>query len=195
VIITRAGDDLDIRQFPAGVALAYFPDAVPDRRQRSQIKQNGQAILLHLPMEPADFPSSNPGPDAIMTNRSPADNVARLRDMLGLADWDGILIYQGGAVLRDGEQLGALLPVIGAKNLQVYLSKAQQTDTLTRMAKGYRVPLNQVDKKVHPTDNPAAISALIARALQPDALITIQLPGHPIIMKRIDIAGAIRDNT
>jgi polysaccharide deacetylase 2 family uncharacterized protein YibQ len=195
VIITRVGDDLDRMNFPAGVAFAFFPNAIPDRSRLNQIQQSGHDIFLHLPMEPADFPSSNPGPDAILTNRSPSDNVTRLRDMLELADWDGILIYQGGAILRDGEQLGALLPVIGSKNLPIYVTNDQQTAPLNRMAAGYRIPLRTVEPPIHPTDDPTQITAEIARAMQPDSLITIQLPNHPLISKRIDITGQIEDNT
>jgi hypothetical protein len=63
------------------------------------------------------------------------------------------------------------------------------------MAAGYRIPLRTVEPPIHPTDDPTQITAEIARAMQPDSLITIQLPNHPLISKRIDITGQIEDNT
>lgn len=197
IILTHIGDNLPDNlsdNLPGGTALAFFTNQLPDDTTRNRLKKAGHPILLHLPMEPSDFPASNPGPGAIMTSAGVDENIDRLRDMLNRADWDGIVIYQGGAILNDGKNLRGLLQAVRGENIPIYVTRDQQTETFMRMAKGYGVTVRKINDRIRPTDSPDKIDAMIARALNGDSLMTIQLPGHPLLLEMIDNRRAIEDN-
>jgi polysaccharide deacetylase 2 family uncharacterized protein YibQ len=71
------------RDLPGGVTFAVSPYATPSDRVLSAIRLAGHETLLSLPMEPTEFPLSDPGPRALMTSLPPEQNLERLHWALG----------------------------------------------------------------------------------------------------------------
>ncbi len=66
------------RTLPGGVTFAVSPYATNPERMLSAIRLAGHEYLLSLPMEPTEFPLSDPGPQALMTSLTPEQNRERL---------------------------------------------------------------------------------------------------------------------
>ncbi|HWC63268.1 MAG TPA: divergent polysaccharide deacetylase family protein, partial [Rhizomicrobium sp.] len=63
---------------PSGVTLGFAPYAGDVQRWVNQARQSGHEVLLEVPMEPQDFPDSDPGPHTLRAGVDEAANLQRL---------------------------------------------------------------------------------------------------------------------
>jgi uncharacterized protein len=71
-----------ILDLPGGVTLAISPYATKLAKVLGAARLAGHEYLLSLPMEPEGFPANDPGPRALMSGLSSAENLDRLRWLL-----------------------------------------------------------------------------------------------------------------
>ncbi|MFT8244219.1 divergent polysaccharide deacetylase family protein [Roseomonas sp. BN140053] len=67
-----------IRRLPAATALAFSPYALRPEPLAERARARGMELLIALPLEPAGFPMNDPGEQALLTTRTPAENADRL---------------------------------------------------------------------------------------------------------------------
>lgn len=115
IVITDLGLDADNLKLaretlPKEVAFALSP-YTPNLNQVIQdLYADGREILLMLPMEPLDYPSSDPGPSPLLTAINPEDNLVRLRDYLkDVHHIIGVTNYMGDAFVRSIEHVRPFL--------------------------------------------------------------------------------------
>ncbi|MEK6814640.1 MAG: divergent polysaccharide deacetylase family protein [Nitrospirota bacterium] len=92
------------RLFGLGIPLtiAVLPGEPHSRTISREAALRGHDVLLHQPMEPADFPRSNPGPRALLKRMSPGEQMRILRENLdSLPEAIGINNHMGSAYMRD----------------------------------------------------------------------------------------------
>lgn len=99
--LLRAQTDEVLDRVPPGVTLAISPYAPNVRELFSRARAKGFETLTELPLEPGDYPASDPGPRALYTSLTPADNEARL-------DW----------IMSRGAGYVGLIDVLGTKPMQ-----------------------------------------------------------------------------
>jgi hypothetical protein len=101
--LSSAAAETAVNQLPASVSLAFTPYA-RDRAQAwaAEARRNGHEVLVDLPMEPANYPATDPGPRAIMTEVSERENLQRLDWLLSQVDREvGAVAQMGSAVLTN----------------------------------------------------------------------------------------------
>lgn len=91
-----------INDLPLNISLAISPYAREQETVARNARAMGHEIFLELPMEPADFPLSDPGPRALLTSLSEGENLVRLEWLL--ARFPGY----AGLVSRQGSKFGSL---------------------------------------------------------------------------------------
>jgi uncharacterized protein len=99
---------------PLGLQLSpYAPDlpALVERARRA-----GYEVLLGLPMEPADYPASDPGPHTLLVDNSHEENLKRLDWVLSRAPGYAALAGTGGR-FAGSEQAVAVLDVLARRGL------------------------------------------------------------------------------
>lgn len=92
------------RLFGLGIPLtiAVLPGEPHSRTISREAALRGHDVLLHQPMEPADFPRSNPGPRALLKRMSAGEQMRILRENLdSLPEAVGINNHMGSAYMRD----------------------------------------------------------------------------------------------
>ncbi|RCK41046.1 hypothetical protein TH25_23805 [Thalassospira profundimaris] len=87
VIVTGIGLNEDrttkaIEDLPLNISLALSPYADNLPKIAARARQMGHEVFLQLPMEPDDFPLSDPGPRALMTTLPEGENLVRLEWLL-----------------------------------------------------------------------------------------------------------------
>jgi polysaccharide deacetylase 2 family uncharacterized protein YibQ len=87
VIVTGLGLNTDrtanaIEDLPLNISLALSPYAEDLPKTLARARQMGHEVFLQLPMEPDDFPLSDPGPRALMTTLPEGENLVRLEWLL-----------------------------------------------------------------------------------------------------------------
>lgn len=66
-------------QLTLPVTPSILPQTAYATRGAHFLKEQGREFLIHLPMEPKNYPAVNPGPEALMLNSSPTELARRLR--------------------------------------------------------------------------------------------------------------------
>lgn len=87
VIVTGLGLNADrttkaIEDLPLNISLGLSPYADNLPKTLARARQMGHEVFLQLPMEPDDFPLSDPGPRALMTSLPEGENLVRLEWLL-----------------------------------------------------------------------------------------------------------------
>ena len=95
---------------PSGVTLAFAPYANDVQRWVIAARQTGHEVLLEVPMEPYDFPDSDPGQYTLRAGVGEDSNTKRLVWALTrFTGYTGVTNLLGGRFLSDA---GALEPVL-----------------------------------------------------------------------------------
>jgi len=99
-----------INTLPAGVTVAFFPYAIDVQRWVTLARQKGHEVLLEVPMEPYDFPDSDPGQYTLRTGIGEDANTKRLVwSLTRFTGYVGVTNLLGGRLLSDA---GALEPML-----------------------------------------------------------------------------------
>ena len=100
-----------VRALPGPVTLAFAPYGQGLQRWIGQARRRGHEVLLQLPMEPFNYPATNPGPNPLLTNLHPEENLRRLKTYMGrFTGYTGVTNYMGA---KFTSVPGALAPVLG----------------------------------------------------------------------------------
>jgi len=69
------------------VTLAFAPYGKDLPSAVSSARAGDHEVLLEVPLEPFDYPDSDPGPDTLLTGEAPRENLNRLFTVLGNQFW------------------------------------------------------------------------------------------------------------
>jgi uncharacterized protein len=69
-------------QLEPNISFSILPGSPHGRTISGMLRDRGAEIMLHLPMEPVEYPEVNPGPGALLTNMSPDVLIAQLEKNL-----------------------------------------------------------------------------------------------------------------
>lgn len=92
-----------IYELPADVTLSFVPYTQNLQSWIDKARAQGHETLIELPMEPFDPDANDTGPDTLLANAAPRDNVNRLEIVLGKATgYFGVTNYQGARFAASG---------------------------------------------------------------------------------------------
>ncbi|WP_165926940.1 divergent polysaccharide deacetylase family protein [Tepidamorphus gemmatus] len=100
-----------IDRLPAEITLAFAPYGDELERLSARARQAGHELLLHVPLEPYDYPDSDPGPHTLLTGLDPEQNRDRLHWLMSrFSGYAGVLNYMGARFTASED---ALRPFLG----------------------------------------------------------------------------------
>ncbi len=106
----------------------------------------GSEIMLHLPMEPKEYPRVNPGPGALLTRMSPDELVGQLE--LNLEDLPyikGVNNHMGSKMTASSTQMNQVFSVLKKRGLYFIDSKTDPDSTGRSSARLFQVPFGERD--------------------------------------------------
>lgn len=111
-------------ELPQGVALSFSPYAF-DLAQWMDKAGAARERYIDLPLEPADYPYSDPGPFALLTGQEEAKNQERLEQILGRATgYAGLVSGADERFTENATSFTPLLTLLKEKGLfYVYLAR------------------------------------------------------------------------
>ena len=124
-----------IRGLPGAVTLAFIPyaDKLDDWLRRARAA--GHEVLLGVPMEPANYPESDPGPQALLTTLTTNQNLKRLEWTLGRATgYVGVTSYMGSRLTGSRRHLKPVLEALGARGLLYLDSRRVNLSSVAEIA-------------------------------------------------------------
>ncbi|MBS27880.1 MAG: hypothetical protein CL566_03005 [Alphaproteobacteria bacterium] len=139
--LSSAATEAAIQELPGEVTLAFQPFADNIQQWIRLARAAGHEVLLNVPMEPIDFPESDPGPRALFVTLSPDENEERLRWALSrVAGYVGVLNHMGSRFTTSRESMQPVLAELKARGLLYVDARASARSVATVMASEMGVP-------------------------------------------------------
>ena len=139
--LSRSATEAAIKQLPPQISLSFAPYADKLDEWIDQARLGGHEVLLDLPMEPANFPRSDPGPYTLLTTLSINENLDRLDWVMARAGgYVGFTTFQGSRFVTSDELLRPVLEVLKRRGLMFLDSRSTSRSLAAAAAADIGVP-------------------------------------------------------
>ncbi|MCF6301925.1 MAG: divergent polysaccharide deacetylase family protein [Devosiaceae bacterium] len=141
VIITGMGLNqsatLDaIANLPDNFTLAFAPYARTIERTAAAARAGGHEILLEVPMEPFDYPNSDPGPHTLLTGNPAKVNLDRLFWLMSrMGGYTGMINNMGARFTSSATDLSPFMEELGARGIG-FIDDGSSNRSLSRQLAG-----------------------------------------------------------
>lgn len=120
----------------APLTIAVLPLLKESRRTAESANSSGKEVLLHLPMEPQDYPRSNPGQGALFTSMDDIAIVTQLyEDIKSVPGIKGVNNHMGSRFTEDKEKMRIVLKQLKDNDLFFIDSKTSPRSKNDKMAR------------------------------------------------------------
>lgn len=110
--------DEAIRRLAGPVSFAFAPYGNDLQSWVERARNRGHEVALQLPMEPFDYPDSDPGPHTMLANASTADNLEQLHWLLArMTGYFAITNYMGAKFTASPRALSPILDEAARRGL------------------------------------------------------------------------------
>ncbi len=150
-----------INQLPEAVTLAFAPYGDDLVAAAARARARGHETLLQAPMEPFDYPQTNPGPHTLLTNGDVVDDLRWL--MSRFSGYAGVMNFLGGRFTADEKALSTALGEIAQRGLYVLDDGALPQSMIVEIAARQALPAAHVDVILDGRKTPQAIDAALAQ--------------------------------
>ena len=179
--LSQATTKAAIQELPGAVTLGFVPYAGDLQSALAQARTAGHEAILELPMEPDDYPTDDPGPHALLTSLSVADNIDRLDWQLArVTGYIGVTNYMGSKFIATPDEIRPILEAVKSRGLMFLDGGGTQHSIAVRIARDaglpYAVSNLSLDAKASGDGIDAALAALEKIARTSGAAVGI---GHP----------------
>ncbi len=107
-----------IQNLPPAVTLAFAPYENDVQRWVTEARRTGHEVLLEVPMEPYDFPDSDPGPHTLRAAAGEETNTERLVwSLTRFTGYAGVTNLLGGRFLADPDSLEPVMTYVARRGL------------------------------------------------------------------------------
>ncbi|HWU26140.1 MAG TPA: divergent polysaccharide deacetylase family protein [Rhizomicrobium sp.] len=142
--ISAKGTALAIEELPPMVTLAFAPYENDVQRWVAQARARGHEVLLEVPMEPFDFPDSDPGPHTLRAAVGEETNTQRLVwSLTRFTGYAGITNLLGGRLLADEDSLAPIMTYVSRRGLMFFDSGPQNRSVAPEVARRINAPYVQ----------------------------------------------------
>jgi polysaccharide deacetylase 2 family uncharacterized protein YibQ len=150
--------DAALKGLPAGVTLAVAPYAADAQHWVAQARAQGHEVLLEIPMEPYDFPDSDPGPHTLRSGAGEDANTERLVWALTrFSGYAGVTNLLGGRFMSDASSLEPMLTYLARRGLMFYDNGQTAHSAAPDVASRVGVPFAQADSSIDTIQTAAEI--------------------------------------
>lgn len=154
---------LALAKLPPGITLSVVPFAANVQTVVDGARGQGHEVLLEVPMEPLDYPESDPGPNALMVAANAGDNTKRLNLTLGKATgYVGITGLLGGRFLGEMPALQPVLETVSHRGLMFFDNGSFANSVALTASRHAGTPFALGSIRLDPVQTPDAIDNQLA---------------------------------
>jgi polysaccharide deacetylase 2 family uncharacterized protein YibQ len=148
---------------PGEVTLAFAPFAGKLKEWIDAARGAGHEVLINLPMEPRDFPRSDPGPFGLLTGLDAEQNKRRLDWVLSrMTGYVGVTNYMGDRFTSSNNAMRPVLKEMERRGLMFLDSMESTVSAGPKIAKTLKLPLAVNDRMIDRTVSRSAIDSQLA---------------------------------
>ena len=160
--LSRLITDQAIGQLPPPVTLSFDAQGPVVAAWGTRARQDGHEILLQLPMEPFDFPQSDPGPNTLLLHLPSSDNLARLNKVMArMSGYIGVTTAVDSSFALDQDKFMPVLQVLHDRGLMILDARVASHSPVTDMAHGKGIPAAAATERLDTDLAPEAIAAAL----------------------------------
>jgi polysaccharide deacetylase 2 family uncharacterized protein YibQ len=116
--LNSVGTTAAIQELPGPVTLAFAPYGKGLAEEAGTARATGHELLLQVPLEPFDYPESDPGPDTLLTGQAPRDNLNKLFTVMGkFGGYVGLINHMGARFTASTADFGPVMEELGTRGL------------------------------------------------------------------------------
>ncbi len=150
LIIDDLGYDKKIARKFAALDVALTFSILPHSPFQNKIAQlaesNGLEIMLHIPMEPVEYPQVDPGPGTLLTSMSPDELIDQLNENLSsLPNAKGVNNHMGSKLTTESTQMYQIFSVLKQRGLFFIDSRTTPASLGEPSARLFQVPFARRD--------------------------------------------------
>ncbi|MFO7751155.1 MAG: divergent polysaccharide deacetylase family protein [Desulfobacteraceae bacterium] len=136
IIIDDIGFDREmataLNRLDQNITLSILPGSPFGRQLAAELHEKGSEIMLHLPMEPVQYPEVDPGPGAILSEMSPDELLWQLRKNLdSLPHVRGVNNHMGSRITAQSSKMHQIFTVLKQRQL-FFIDSLTSRKTLCR---------------------------------------------------------------
>ena len=144
-VITGVQDMKELADFSPSFTIAVNPHSDKPHDSANKARQSGHEILLELPIEPFDYPESDPGQGTILSSMSEQENKERFLAFLKSAyGYVGIIPSQPSVFLSDKDLFLRVLWHLKQRGLMLLYNNPNPSDAIKNTAFQQGVPVGFV---------------------------------------------------
>jgi polysaccharide deacetylase 2 family uncharacterized protein YibQ len=176
--LNETGTDAAINALPDAVTLAFAPYGKALARSVGSARAAGHEILLEVPLEPFDYPDSDPGPDTLLTGQAPRDNLDKLFTVMGkFGGYVGLINHMGARFTASAADFGPVMEELGARGLGYLDDGSSNRSVAPQVAAANAVEFGRADMALDQTPARGSIleqlKALEAKAIEKGSAIGV----------------------
>ena len=168
VVMTELGVSFNATEsvvgvLPGEVTLAFAPFARKLKEWIDAARGAGHEVLINLPMEPRDYPRSDPGPFGLLTGLDAEQNRRRLDWVLSrMTGYVGVTNYMGDRFTNNQAAMRPILREMERRGLMFLDSMGSAVSVGPKMAKALKLPFAMNDRVIDETVSRKAIDKELA---------------------------------
>jgi polysaccharide deacetylase 2 family uncharacterized protein YibQ len=171
IIIDDLGYDQKIAEkfleLDAAFTFSILPFSPFQKKIAHRAQDKGLEIMLHLPMEPMEYPAVNPGPGALLTTMSPDQLISQLeKNLETLPSIKGVNNHMGSKLTTESSQLYQIFSILKKRGLFFVDSRTTAKTLCEPSARMFRVPFAQRDVFIDHRQQPEFIRQQIIRLIE-----------------------------
>ncbi|MEE8430277.1 MAG: divergent polysaccharide deacetylase family protein [Candidatus Desulfatibia sp.] len=148
IIIDDIGYDRKIAdkflQLNADLTFSLLPHTPSQKSFARKVSQKGLDIMLHLPMEPYEYPQVDPGPGALLTSMSPDELISQLKKNLdAVPGIIGVNNHMGSKMTTVSSQIYQIFTVLKQRKLFFIDSRTTLNSICKPSARLFQIPFAQ----------------------------------------------------
>ncbi len=167
IIVTGLGVGKQVTEsaikLPENVTLSFSAYAQNVESWATAARVTGHEIMMDLPLQPAEYPLSDPGPYGLLVAKEQSENEKKLKWLMSrFGAYIGFLTPQSEAFIGDKDSFGALLNTIDARGLLLVLGREVVKDDTKKQLEAVKTPVITADVLLDEELNVSAIQARLA---------------------------------
>jgi hypothetical protein len=171
IIIDDLGYDQRIAQkfldLDGRLTFAVLPHTPHTRLIAATILKKGRELMLHLPMEPLEYPAVDPGPGALLSSMSADDLIVQLRkDLSDVPGIKGVNNHMGSRLTAESTRLYQVFSILKQEGL-FFIDSRSTAETVGRpSARLFQLPFAERDVFIDHVQDPDMIRLRIKELIQ-----------------------------
>ncbi|MGE5255442.1 MAG: divergent polysaccharide deacetylase family protein [Hyphomicrobiales bacterium] len=150
IIIDDVGYDRHLAEklidLNAPLTLSILPHSPHQESIARLAHDRGLDVMLHLPMEPVEYPEINPGPGVLLTAMAPDELLRVLEEDLAAVPYiQGVNNHMGSRLTARSEQMYQVFSVLKRRGLFFIDSRTTNESVCRSSARLFQIPFTQRD--------------------------------------------------